>query len=266
MKKIIGIIILLIVSLFLYGKYIEPNSIAVHEYTIKNEKIKDSYKELKFVHFSDILYDKNSKKLEKISKKINDLQPDIIIFSGDLFAKDINYKEDDYNNLKDFLNSLSYKLFKYAIIGNEDIQHLDKYKDILYETNFNLLDNDSKLLFYKDENPINIIGISDTKSISELLNNDVSNSFTIAITHKPDNFLELKNYDIDLVLAGHSLGGIINVPYYGGLIKTEGANTYINNHYSSDGKELYISNGLGYKNFEFRLFNSPAINVYRLDN
>jgi len=55
MKKILIIIGLIIISLFLYGKYIEINNLKVNEYTIYNENISDSFKELKLVHFSDIL-------------------------------------------------------------------------------------------------------------------------------------------------------------------------------------------------------------------
>ena len=137
----------------------------------------------------------------------------------------------------------------------------------MYDSGFKLLDNESNLLFYKDITPIKIIGVtSNTADINKLLESDIEYSYSLVITHKPDNIELLSNYNINAVLAGHSLGGIINVPYYGGLIKMDGSNTYINNYYKVNNTDLYISNGLGYKLFEFRLFNTPSINVYRFDN
>ena len=55
MKKILFIIIILLTLLFLYGRYIEPNNIIIKEYTINTEKIPESFKELKIVHFSDFV-------------------------------------------------------------------------------------------------------------------------------------------------------------------------------------------------------------------
>ena len=69
-------------------------------------------------------------------------------------------------------------------------------------------------------------------------------------------------YEIDTVLSGHSLGGIIKIPFYGGLIKMDGAKKYINGYYKNNKTALFISNGLGYYKFNFRLFNTPSINVY----
>lgn len=268
MKKILFIILIILLSLFLYGKYIEINNLKINEYVINNDNIADSFKELKIVHFSDLLYkvDDNNDKLEKITNEINKLNADIIIFSGDLFCKDENYTSEDISNLKKFLKNMQASLFKFAVIGDNDSYHLDEYKDILYESNFTLLDNENKLFFYKDITPINIIGLTNTDNIDNLLNTDIEYKYSLAIIHKPDYLNDLSKYKINTILSGHSLGGVINIPYYGGLIKKDGATTYINDYYISNNTEIFISNGLGYEKFSFRLFNTPSINVYRFNN
>jgi len=157
-------------------------------------------------------------------------------------------------------------LYKYAVIGDNDNSKLDKYKDILYEANFNLLDNENMLFFYKDTTPINIIGLTNTDNFATLLEADVEYDYTLVITHKPDLILNLTSYDIDTIISGHSLGGIIEIPFYGGIIKKDGAKTYINDYYKLNNTEIFISNGLGYEDFNFRLFNTPSINVYRFNN
>ena len=266
MKKIIFIIIILITSLFLYGKYIEVNNLKLKEYNLKNENIPDSFKELKIIHFSDILYNNDTKMLDKLKKEINNNTPDVIVFSGDLFNQEIKYSEEDYNNLQTFLTEIEANLYKFAVIGDNDKIHLDKYKDILYEADFIRLDNQNKLLFYKDNNPINIIGLTNLENISELLITDVEYKYSLAIIHEPDNFEELAKYNINAILSGHSLGGVINIPYTGGIIKKTGAKKYINDYYKLNNIEIFISNGIGNEKYNFRLFNTPSINIYKFSN
>ena len=267
MKKVFFIIIIFLFCLFIYGKYIEINFFKIKEYTIKNDEVPEEFKELKIVHFSDILYKSKSgtKELNKILKKINNLDADIIIFSGDLFFKDENYTEDDYNNILEFMKNINSTLFKFAVVGDNDYSFIDKYKDLLYESDFTLLDNENKLVFYKNNMPINIIGLSNLDNINNLIETDVECNYNLVIIHEPDNLKKLTEYGIDTIISGHSLGGIINVPFYGGMIKKDGAKTYLNDYYKYENTELFISNGIGYEKFQFRLFNSPSINVYRFD-
>lgn len=267
MKKLLALISLLIVCLFLYGKYIEVKNLTIKEYTIYNEDIPDTFKDLKIVHFTDILYtSKSDNTLDNIIKKINEQKPDIIIFGGDLFNKNEKYSDNDYEKLKEYLSKLDANLFKFAIIGDNDEFFIDSYKDILYESGFTLLDNKNQLVFYKDITPINIIGVTNVDNIESLLETDITYNYSLVITHKPDLVEKLKVFNINTILSGHSLGGIINVPFYGGLIKKDGAELYINDYYKVNNTELYISNGIGYEKFNFRLFNTPSFNVYRFDN
>lgn len=267
MKKVICSVIILLLSLFLYGKYIEVNNFKIKEYTIKNDNIPETFQELKIVHFSDLLYvSGNEQKLNKLVENINNTKADIIIFSGDLFKNSEKYSNEDLDVLKKFLKQMEASLYKYAVIGDNDKYYLEEYKDILYEADFKLLDNENELLFYKDITPINIIGLTDTDNISDLLVTEIPCEYNLAIIHEPDNLTKINEYNIDTVLSGHSLGGILNIPYYGGLVKKNGSTTYINDYYKLNDTEIFISNGLGYEKFNFRLFNTPSINVYRFNN
>ena len=99
-----------------------------------------------------------------------------------------------------------------------------------------------------------------------LLNSDVSYNYTLAITHNSDNFDELKKHNINTILSGNSLGGMINIPFYGGIIKKSGSEKYLNNYYKEGESEVFITNGIGYEKYNFRLFNTPSINIYKFSN
>ena len=68
----------------------------------------------------------------------------------------------------------------------------------------------------------------------------------------------------NLLLAGHSHAGQVRLPFIGAVILPEGAQKYYDSHYKIENSDLYVSNGLGVSNYNFRLFNTPSYSVYRL--
>ena len=75
---------------------------------------------------------------------------------------------------------------------------------------------------------------------------------------------DLEDNKYDLILAGHSHNGQINIPLVKDFLIPEGAVKYSNGHYKLENSDLYVSNGIGVSDVNFRLFNTPSIDVYRL--
>ena len=260
--KILFILIIIIFCLFLYGRYLNTNSLKVKEIAIIDENLPINYNGLKIAHFSDIHYGRTTTEetLKKVTNELNKLNADIIVFTGDLFDK-INISEKEKTTLTNNLKNIKAKLFKFAIIGDYDENYLSTYKNILEDSNFILLDNASKLVYNKSTTAINFIGLTSTDDIEELYNNDY---FNITLIHKPDLIQKINNSNI--VLAGHSMGGQIRIPFIGGIKKIDGAKKYIDSYYNVNNQQLYISNGIGTQDISFRYFNSPSITLYRLYN
>lgn len=259
-KKIIKIIKIIVIILFIifftiiYARYKEPTMIKVNEYKITSNKIPDNFHGTKIVHISDIHYGNTIKikELENIIKKINSLKPDILILTGDLLDKEIN--EEEKQQIIEELKKINVSIDSYAITGDKDYDK-DLWNEIITESNFININNTEKYIFKKTNNPIIIS------------NNDIANEniYTIYITHEPDKIDELNN-KFDLILAGHSLNGQINIPIIKQLLLQEGSKKYYKKHYTVNNTNIYISNGLGTTNFKYRLFNKPSINLYRLTN
>ena len=254
MKKLLIFLLILVLLFFLYAKYGSQNILLVNEYSIISENLPNGFDGTKIVHFSDLYYDGNEKVINKLIDKINEQNPDIVIFTGDLLKEKINKKEQEF--LKNSLSKINYKLKKYAILGDKDD---DVVENILNESDFTVLKNEQDLLFNNDITPISIINNSqiDEEKYSK-------ESFNIFLVHKPDEVDKILKYNPSLILAGHSLGGQIRIPFWGALIKTKGSLKYSNDYYESDNTKIYISYGVGYGNIGLRLFNDPSFNVYRL--
>lgn len=265
MKKIIIFLIVLLIGILLYAHFIETKNFKITEQSIQ-VNISESFNGFKIVQFSDLLIasTKTIDDLEEIVNEINNLKPDIIVFTGDLIKKDYDIKDNEIEKIKELLKNLNCTLYKYATIGDNDQEN---YKEIMTDSDFIILDNESNYIFYQDITPIKITGITDVSDLEKALSisDDLDASYNIVITHQPDNIEILATYDIDLVLAGHSLLGQIRLPFIGGIIKKDGATKYIDNYYKVNDTIMYVSSGLGIdNNYYFRLFNKPEINLYRL--
>ena len=258
-KKIIKIIGIILGSIFLiicYGMFVGAKVTLVREQKITSNKIPSSLHGLKIVSISDILYKSlNNNDLNKIKNQINEINPDIIIFTGNLKKEEYKLNHDDINNLTTFFKNLNSKMAKYAVIGKYDD---DTFYVIMENSNFKIINNQIDNLYYKDTTPISFIGFN-TKEL-DYSNIENKDNYAICILSNPDKIDDiLKNINCNLALAGDTLGGEIKI-FNKGLFDNH---KYSNSYYKINNTELYISNGLG--NIDnIRLFNHPSINLYRL--
>lgn len=269
LNRIILSIIIIFIAIAAYSTLIEPKLLIVKEYKIESKEIPESFHGLKIVHFSDIHYGTtiNKKQLSKIVDKINELKPDIVVFTGNLLDANIDLTETAKEDVITTLNKINCSLYKYAIYGNEDLDNKD-FKNIMTKTNFIILDNKSVPLYYKGTTPILITGYNPIISSPnyEITNEDteVNSYYEITLTHEPDaldNFISQKP---NLVLSGHSLGGIVDLKFTKPLFLQEHSKKYFEDYQKVKNTELYISNGVGTNSFNMRLLNPPSINLYRL--
>lgn len=270
-KSHIFIYILLIIGLIIiYSRYIATTGIQIKEYSVINNKIPESFKGFKVVHFSDLKYGSTTdqKYLKKLVNKINELNPDIIIFTGDLIASNYKLTDNDKKAIIENLNKLDPKIDIYSIRGDNDINKT--YNSIITQTKIIEINNLNKLIYYKGDTPIMLIGLDDSingnQSLDMAFNYEENNYYKILITHEPDTYEKIKDKNIDLFLAGHSLNGQVRLPFIGSIYTPTGAKKYYDSKYKIDNTEIYISNGLGTSKIPYRLNNRPSINLYRFYN
>ena len=273
MKKLIRfllIIILILSLLIIYARYGGTRGLITKEYQIETT-IDDSFDGLKIVHFSDLHYLRitNKETTQSIIEEINLLNPDIVVFTGDLIDKDYKPNDKDISNLKELLTSIKSKYGKYSVLGEHDIKVEDTIKDIYISSNFTLLDNSYDVIYGNNNNKLFIGGLSNNPDIDKVMNYFTDNediSYKIILTHEPDyTDIILSKYKVNLVLAGHSHNGQINIPYVKKLFLPYGSKKYYENYYKVNDTDLYVSSGIGESRINFRLFNKPSINFYRIN-
>jgi len=268
--KIILIFLLFLILLILYMHFIGTKGLVVREYKVESEKLPESFHGFKVVQFSDLHYltTVKEKELKNIVNKINELRADIVVFTGDLIDDNKIPTEKEIKSLIKHLNKIEANLGLYTIKGNHDYSN-DYFEKIFNETNFKILDNSYEYIYYDNNTPIIINGlgssIQNDSNIELAFNYENKNLYTITLLHEPDTIDNiLYSYDVDLALAGHSHNGQIRLPGIGSLMTVKDGKKYPNENYKINDTNLFVSGGLGTSIYEFRLFNRPSINLYRL--
>lgn len=271
---------IVITCILLYSRYISTSGLIVKEYKLYNSDIPNSFHGTKIIHVSDIHYGRTvlDKELNNLVAKINELKPDIVIFSGDLIDKDTNLKKKDKEIIINALKNIDTTINKYAITGNHDYQ-FEEYNSILLESNFINLDDSYDIVYHKSYEPIMIVGLKTYLSSKDSMddrmlninkyisdNKDNGPKFRILVMHEPDLIDDVQVDNFNLVLAGHSHNGQVRLPLIGATILPAKAKNYYDEYYKINNTDLYISSGVGTSTINFRFLNKPSINLYRLTN
>ena len=277
--KIVILVVVLILLVVLYARFVSTKGLKINEYKIINNKITESYHGLKVVHVSDLHYATTiyESELDTLVNKINELDADIVVFTGDLFDSEETY---DKNILINYLSKIEARIGKYAVSGNHD-KPINDYYEVITSSGFINLDDTYELIYNDSREPIIISGIStnyeDSSNINsktdkfdtymdELGDNDIRPIYSILLMHEPDfvDNINLDNYD--LVLSGHSHLGQVRLPLIGKIHTPYGSKKYYDEYYKINNTDLYISGGVGTSWLKFRLFSKPNINFYRITN
>ena len=273
--KIIFFLILAISSFCLYSRFLGTNGLVIKERAIIDSNLPKNFYGLKIVQISDIHYKVTTSKeeLKEIVEEINLLKPDIVVLTGDLFDSNIKYKKNDYEDVIKLLNQIDCNIDKYAIKGEDDLK-TNRWEDVISASNFIDLNDKHELIYSNGLDPLLLVGISSNykknhikktlTSIYEEIN--IEYKFSILLTHEPDVIDDIDYSKFNLILAGHTHGGQVKLPFIGGIIKDKYAKVYTNDYYDLGNTKLYISSGIGTSKYKFRLSNKPSFNFYRLRN
>lgn len=252
-------ILIIFIIIILYAFFIGPKGIFVKEFKVANSKLETGFHGLKIIQFSDFHYGSSAgqKELEKTVIKINETKPDVIIFTGDLIDEDYKLSSDEKEMITQKLSSLKAELGKYYVTGEEDF---DEATSILNLAGFINLNVGEQLIYNNSKHPIIIASEKTVRNYEE--DEKAKSLFKILALHNPNDADKYKDYNFDMIIAGHTHNGQINIPKIKELLikgKHKKNHEWINN------TELFVNPGIGTSKINARLFNHPMIYLYRLN-
>ena len=258
----------------------------IYKVKIPSSQLPDAFDGVKIVQISDLHLGSLNYKydiLYKITQIVNELEPDIICFTGDLvnnYAWELEGWDLPFSMFKA-------KLGKFAVLGNHDYgdysewnsesekeENLNTIKQFFEKTDFRLLLNASeKTIINSDQ--IAIVGVENwglppfkqygdlDKAMSAV--KDVP--FKIVLSHDPSHWKEdiVQNTDAILTLSGHTHGMQVGIQFkrlYWSPIKYKYKQWA--GLYQENGQYLYVNRGLGWLGFPGRLGMRPEITLIEL--
>jgi predicted MPP superfamily phosphohydrolase len=290
------IFVILAASVAVVGyNYLENQNFRETFYCVSSLKVNNKIRIVQISDLHNASFVNDSKLVDRIGK----LKPDAIIYTGDMVDSQTNIDDDVINLCKTLANVAP----SYFIYGNNEVEknydgpltqeNLDK------KFGFNDTNRDpQKLLELTDDFAKNLenVGVkvlknsmdtltigSTTVDIYGVLTSNPSsfwsyagesysdfiyqneNNLKIMAIHEPIVFEKYKPDTWgDLMLAGHTHGGLCKIPYIGPLYTTEGGilparkDCYVYGRYEVQGRPLIVNSGLDNTNF-FRINNQPEI-------
>lgn len=271
----------------------DNNHISVNEIVVKSNKVPKSFVDFKILQLSDLHCKKFGENNNRLIKKINKINPDIIIATGDMFSTSLDIDESFYKLCKELIKT--YPIY-YSLGNHETILRISKISDRIWVEDYlnkikklgvHLLDNEMITLSRNNEN-INIYGLTlpmtfyrrrfnkgrDKKIelkadfIKKLIGSPIPNDFNILLAHNPLNFDAYAEWGSDLIFSGHVHGGAVRLPIVGGLLSPEIAflPKYKEGFYIKNNSIMVVSRGLGNSSMPIRAFNGPEIVLTVLSN
>lgn len=264
---ILSLFILLIIALPFYAWKVEPFLVHVNHVELgkKNERTP-----LNVVQISDLqvseYYETN--RLDKVIEKVNAQKPDILLFTGDLFDNYSKYPEQRAPMIEK-LNAFKANIGKYAVWGNHDYGGgaVRVYEDVMSAGGFTVLRNQGETLTLSDGRQVFLGGLDDSllgnPSVSDTLAYRQNYDYAITMTHEPDVADAFIGTDTQLVLAGHSHGGQVWIPFY--PIKNVLAEKYTRGLYQLDAiTQLYVNTGIGTTSIHARFGVIPEVTQFTI--
>lgn len=267
------------IALLIFFFYFQNNSIVISNYTISSDKIPPNFNGYKIVQLSDLHSKSFGNDQKNLVKKIKNLEPDSIVFTGDLID---SYRYDEETSLI-LMERLVQIAPVYYVTGNHEwwSGKFDSLEDKLKIIGVQVMRNKTEEITIGTDK-IQIIGIDDPanveesyeetgkteKNITDLIDIEGEDYFQILLSHRPEMFSLYDKYGFDIVFSGHAHGGQFRIPFVGGLIAPDQGffPEYTSGKYTSDNTTMIVNRGLGNSIIPIRIFNRPEIVVVTLSS
>ena len=263
------------------------HSIVVRRCRLRSGKINKS---LRFVVLSDLHGRCFGRHNRRLIRRILALKPDCVLMAGDIMtAKDFLHSiPSSVDEACRLIGALSAHCPVYFSLGNHEsrVQWLQEDFPFAYEemmerfrkAGARILDNENCLL---GDSGVRLYGLTLTSScflsgrhdhlpgkiLRSFMGKADKEHFSVLLAHDPEYLPDYAKWGADLCFCGHFHGGIIRLPFIGGLIspKRKFFPDFSAGLFTLGGKCQLISCGLGTHTLPVRFFNPAELLLVELD-
>ena len=243
--KIAWAVILLCIFVVGYGFFEASRPVKVVKYEFESDKLTN---DLRMVFLSDLHLgvQKSSSRLKSLIALIEEQEPDLIIFGGDLVNDHLEWLEDEASQLR----NLRVPLGKFGVLGNHEFYPgIKKSLELFRLSEIEILDDAKQRL---ENLNLTLVGVTDPtpyhsprehqEEITRRLLRDIDpEQYNLLISHRPWGFEHAARAGVDLHLAGHTHNGQIYPFRYFIRLQFD----YVYGYYEKAGSRLIVTSGAG---------------------
>ncbi len=263
-----------------YGFAIGWRHVVTKSTEISFERLPEAFNKYCIVQISDLhlgTYTKAPKTIENIVEKINKINADLVVFTGDL----INQFPSEITQFANHLSALRAKDGIMSVLGNHDYciynklseaNHKEATSEVVSQTRrmgWDLLMNEHRIIKRKNQE-IAIVGVENggpapSPSFADLpkaLRGLKAGIFKVLLSHDPKFWRRevLTDSDVDLTLSGHTHAMQLKI---GKFTPSKWHYSEWGGLYAEGARKLFVSLGIG-GSVAFRFGAWPEINVITL--
>ncbi len=234
----------------IYGFYVEPLRLTVTHQALTAPAFQ-ALGRLRLVQLTDTHVERTTVRERALVAQVQALQPDVILLTGDYV--NANFLQDPLarRDTRALLAQLHARYGVYAISGTVD--DADMMQALFDGLAITVIDNRAVAVDVGGARPLYLMGLADAQSHADavavlhtLRRAAPAGAPTVLLNHTPEMIDAAAAEDVDLYLAGHTHGGQVRLPFYGGLF-TFGtySRRFEAGNYQVGPTQAYVSRGLG---------------------
>lgn len=268
MILVFAALMLILTALLIDSRY----RIVTNERVLYYSNLPQSFDGYRVVQLSDLHMTEFGRNDENLLEVVKKQKPDIIVMTGD-FLNDHSEKTDGHQTetLAPFLEELSKIAPCYFVSGNHEWAsgEIGKLTEKLAKTNIIYLHNEYVLL-EKGGDSIVLAGVEDPNGPKDMLRPNAladkiakkyPDKYVMLLGHRNDWLKKYPDLKVNTILCGHSHGGIVRLPFTGGVFGTERDffPKYDAGVFNEGNYDMLVSRGLGGDAFLPRFLNNPEL-------
>ena len=246
--------------------FITSEEIDISHHSIRLKNLPDAFEGFKIVHLTDIHHSKfvSFNEVFRMVELANRQDPDVVFLTGDY----ITWSKKFIAPVSEALKNLKSRFGSYAILGNHDIRvDADGITRALEKAQIRVLRNSSERIDFKRDS-LWIAGVDEysygQSDIPKAMREVPLSQPRILLAHNPEIVVGSSSH---LMLAGHTHGGQIKIPYMRSLnAVTQPSQEFLEGFVRSGKTQMYISRGLGKVVVPVRILCPPEIPVFYLQS
>ena len=300
----VGLVSAIIVTVGMIMGMVNRHNLRVREVTIYSKNLPKEFDGMRIAHITDLHLGNLSPRdnyLKKIVTKLNEIEPDMLVCSGDM----MNISAEEVEGLDGLFDTIDAPYGRYAVMGNHDYGDYKKWESeeakeanlmatyeayrrvgfvLLNDSAVQITDNKRQSIDNTTHSTLNsklstisVIGVENWGKPPFPRYGDLAKAtkgfepaqFNILLSHDPSHWCEevvKQEYKyIDLTLSGHTHSAQIGLNL--GKFKWSPSQWIFDEWdglYQEGNQYLFISRGLGYVGIPFRLGMSAEISVIEL--